>query len=72
MVTPDQDLRAVSPQPRPQLRAPGPTQDVGFGRTLPVEAHFDESARSIAWNRLWYKMLSKVLEAQRGSRPPDG
>lgn len=37
-----------------------------------LEARFDESPRSIAWNRLWYKMLSEVLEAQRGTRPPDG
>lgn len=40
--------------------------------TIPMEARFHESPRSIAWNRLWYKMLSEVLEAQRGRRPPDG
>ncbi len=39
---------------------------------IPMEARFHESPRSIAWNRLWYKMLSEVLEAQRGTRPPDG
>lgn len=39
---------------------------------IPLEARFHESPRSIAWNRLWYKMLSEVLEAQRGKRPPDG
>ena len=40
--------------------------------TIPLEARFQESPRSIAWNRLWYKMLSEVLEAQRRTRPPDG
>ena len=39
---------------------------------IPLEARFHESPRSIAWNRLWYKMLSEVLEAQRRTRPPDG
>lgn len=39
---------------------------------IPMEARFHESPRSIAWNRLWYKMLSEVLEAQRRTRPPDG
>lgn len=39
---------------------------------IPLEARFHESPRSIAWNRLWYKMLSEVLEQQRRTRPPDG
>lgn len=39
---------------------------------IPLEARFHESPRSIAWNRLWYKMLTEVLEAQRARRPPDG
>lgn len=40
--------------------------------TIPLEVRFNESPRSIAWSRLWCKMLSEVLEAQRGRRPPDG
>ena len=39
--------------------------------TIPLEARFHESPRSIAWNRLWYKMLSEVLEQQRRTRPPE-
>lgn len=39
---------------------------------IPLEAHFYESTRSIAWNRLWYKMLSEVLDEQRRAHPPDG
>ena len=39
---------------------------------IPLEARFHESPRSIAWNRLWYKMLSEVFEQQRRTRPPDG
>jgi len=38
---------------------------------IPLEARFHESPRSIAWNRLWYKMLSEVLEQQRRTRPPE-
>ena len=41
-------------------------------RAIPLEASFHESPRSIAWNRLWYKMLSEVLDEQRRRRPPDG
>jgi hypothetical protein len=50
-------------------RQRGPQDAVG---AIHLEARFHESPRSIAWTRLWYKMLSEVVEQQRRTRPPEG
>jgi hypothetical protein len=46
-------------------------RDAGLGEGIPVDVRFHESTRSIAWNRLWHKMLSEVLGEQRHTRSPD-
>lgn len=65
-MTPNRGSREVHEDTH--ARHPAEQDAVG---ALPLEARFHESPRSIAWNRLWYKMLSEVLEQQRRTHPPD-
>ncbi len=74
-MTPGRGARFGRQSP-PETRPPPFAQGIrGTTRTHGAdflsEVRIEETARSVAWNRLWSKMLSEVLAARRQPSPPD-
>lgn len=61
--------RQSGASPRPTRKSFSNASRASRCDDITTAIHLENAARSLAWNRLWYKMFSEILAAHREPPP---